>query len=177
MVIHTNTDGQELLRPLVGIVIEQRCSEIAWYNEYELHEVSKAVLDSSRLPIWLRGGVFHCLVQTLESQLLKFGLKWAPCQNFFLFLTVMLPFCPSSVLWWGLFLFIIPPAHSLAFSVLIWTEILFLFGSPQVRFQPEPLLWVEKSSFLCFALRLAHWQYSGSSPGTQVDLLCAGWNW
>lgn len=35
MVIHTNTNGQELLRPLVGIVIEQRCSEIAWYSEYE----------------------------------------------------------------------------------------------------------------------------------------------
>lgn len=35
MAIDTNTDGWELLSPLVGIVAKQRCSEIAGYSESE----------------------------------------------------------------------------------------------------------------------------------------------
>lgn len=36
LVLHTNIDDWELLKPTVGIVIKQRCSEIAWYSEYEM---------------------------------------------------------------------------------------------------------------------------------------------
>lgn len=51
MTIDTNTDGWELLNPLMGIVAKQRCSEIAGYSETmtSSSQSSEAILDSPKL--------------------------------------------------------------------------------------------------------------------------------
>ena len=53
----TNTDGWELLSPLLGIAAKQRCSEIPGTANVRqvLHKVFKALLDSPRPSAWKKG--------------------------------------------------------------------------------------------------------------------------